>query len=787
CATGEEAYSVAMMLLEYAEHLASPPAIQIFATDIDEAAIRTAREGSYTETIEVDVSPERLRRFFTKEVGGYRVKKEVRERVLFAVHNLVKDPPFSRLDAVTCRNLLIYLNRETQEHVLELFQYVLRPNGFLFLGNLESADGATNLFATVDKKQRIYRAESITRAAARVPSLPLSLPLPRGFASTPEGVRERQKISFGELHQNLLEQYAPPSVIINAAYDIVHLSDRAGRFLQFAGGEPSHNLLKVVHPELRIELRTELFQAAQTGKSIEARRVQIKRDGQGFYVNMIARSLSDDGMGAAHNYFLVLFDEIEGLTGAESVVEHTGATEPVMRLLEEELQRTKEGYQAIIEQFETQAEELKASNEELQSMNEEMRSASEELETGKEELQSVNEEIQTVNSELKNKLDELAVANSDLQNLITSTDLATIFVDRDLNIKFYTPRAEDIFSLIPSDVGRALSDITHRLDYADLLQDVGRVLGDMHKTEREVASRDGRWYVAQMIPYRATEDRADGVILTFVDFTRRKGAENETQKAKEGLERHTVALMETNSALQAEVRERQLAEHERGQLLRRIVFAQEDERRRIAREMHDQFGQQLTALKLKLEKLQKDCGEQTKLCEQIEALQVIAEQLDADVGYLVWEMRPSALDDLGLEAALSSYVRNWPQHFGVPVQLHASGMDKERLTPELETTLYRIAQEALNNVAKHSQAAGVAVMLERRAGQVSLIIEDDGVGFDLQQTFGTDGKGLGLIGMRERAALVGGTVEIESQPDGGATVIVRIAAPPALGIGEADE
>ena len=277
------------------------------------------------------------------------------------------------------------------------------------------------------------------------------------------------------------------------------------------------------------------------------------------------------------------------------------------------------------------------------------------------------------------------------------------------------------------------------------------------------------------------------MVLTFVDFTRRKGAENETQKAKEGLERHTVALMETNAALQAEVRERQLAEHERGQLLRRIVFAQEDERRRIAREMHDQFGQRLTALKLRLGALKENCGEQTNLCEQIEALQVIAEQLDADVSYLAWEMRPMALDDLGLEAALSSYVRNWSRHFGVPVQLHASGMDKDRLTPEIEITLYRIAQEALNNVAKHSQAAGVAVVLERRAGQVSLIIEDDGVGFDLQQTFSTDGKGLGLIGMRERAALVGGTVEIESRPGGGVTVAVRIAAPPALGIGEADE
>ncbi len=787
CATGEEAYSVAMLLLEYAELLQSPPTIQIFATDIDEAAVRTAREGSYTETIEVDVSSERLRRFFTKETGGYRVKKDVRERVLFTAHNLIKDPPFSHLDAVTCRNLLIYLNREAQKHIFELFQYVLHPNGFLFLGNSESADTAANLFVTVDKKHRIYRSESIARAAARIPVHPLNLPLPRGVAPQTTGTRERQKISFAELHQKLLEQYAPPSVIINADYDIVHLSGRAGRFLRFADGEPSHNLLKVVHPELRLDLRTALFQAARTGKSYEARRVRIKSDERDFFVNMIARPVSDDATGAAHNYFLVVFDEVEGVTVAEGVAPPASEIEPVMRLLEEELQRTKEEYQATIEQFDTQTEEHKASNEELQAMNEELRSATEELETGKEELQSVNEEIQTVNHELKDKLAELTVANNDLQNLITSTDLGTIFVDRDLCIKFYTPRAQDIFNLIASDVGRSLSDITHKLDYAELLKDVGRVLDDAHKREQEVMSGDGRWYIAQLIPYRVEADRTDGVILTFIDFTGRKQAENETREAKEDLERHTAMLMETNAALQAEVSERQRVEQERGQLLRRIVFAQEDERRRIAREMHDQLGQQLTALKLKLDALHKDCGEQKKLCAQLEELQAITERLDADVGYLARELRPSALDDLGLEAALSSYIQNWSQHFDVPVELHASGMEGGRLTPEIETTLYRIAQEALNNIAKHAAADNVAIVLERRARQVSLIIEDDGVGFDLQQPFGTDDTGLGLIGMRERAALVGGTVELESQPGEGTTVVVRIAALPAPETGETDE
>src|SRR6185503_5700775 len=316
-------------------------------------------------------------------------------------------------------------------------------------------------------------------------------------------------------------------------------------------------------------------------------------------------------------------------------------------------------------------------------MNEELRSASEELETGKEELQSVNEEIQTINVELKQKIDELAVANSDLQNLITSTDLATIFVDRDFNIKFYTPRAQDIFSLIPSDVGRPISDITHKLDYVSMLQDVRQVLEDAQKAELEVMTRDGRWYIAQLIPYRLQGDETDGVILTFIDFTRRKQAENETQAAKEGLERHTVALMEINETLQTEVSERQRVQRERGQLLRRIVFAQEEERARIAREMHDQFGQQLTVLNLKLDELKKDCGDATKLCDQVETLQSLAQQLDADVDNLVWEMRPMALDDLGLEAALTSYVQNWSTHLGIPVDLHSTAIDRGRLSIDI--------------------------------------------------------------------------------------------------------
>jgi two-component system CheB/CheR fusion protein len=262
CATGEEAYSVAMLLLEHAAKLPHPPQIQIFATDIDEAGIAIAREGSYPAAIEADVSPERLRQFFTKEAGGYRIKKEVRECVLFTTHNLLKDPPFSKLDLVTCRNLLIYLNRDVQGRIFELFHFALRAGGFLFLGSSESTDGRSDLFTQTDAKHHILRANTVTRALRTVPSLPLEPRRGEPLRVKPGAAAKSNRIAFGELHQKVLEQYAPPSLIVNADYEIVHLSDHAGRYLQHTGGEPSLNLLRVILPELRVELHTALYQAA---------------------------------------------------------------------------------------------------------------------------------------------------------------------------------------------------------------------------------------------------------------------------------------------------------------------------------------------------------------------------------------------------------------------------------------------------------------------------------------------------------------------------------------------
>jgi two-component system CheB/CheR fusion protein len=539
CSTGEEAYSLAMLLCEHADTLAQPPSLQVFATDIDDSAIAVGRTGSYPESILTDVIPARLRQFFTKEGSYYRVKKPLRDHVLFAAHNVLRDPPFSRLDLVCCRNLLIYLDREVQAEVLEMFHFALRPGGYLFLGTSESADATARFFEPVDKKNRIFRAKPVSRSARYAATLPLGTRLAplSGSLSMPRAP-ERRRSSFAELHQRVLEQYAPPSVIVDYESNIIHMSDRAGRFLRYVGGEPSHNLIALVYPELRLELRTALYQAMQTGKSVEARRTRIERDGRPFYVNMTARPFRDPEGGA--EIVLVLFDEVEDTLSPE-VREAAGADTLVVQL-EAELQRTKDQLQNTIEHAETSTEELKASNEELQAINEELRSATEELETSKEELQSINEELITVNHELKTKVEETGKINDDLQNLIASTDIATIFVDSALRIKRYTPRAVDIFSIIPSDVGRSLLDITHRLNYERLADDVAETFASLRTIEREVASNDDRWYIARLLPYRTTEDRIEGAVLTFIDITGRRQAE---ERLRAGEERVSFVLEST--------------------------------------------------------------------------------------------------------------------------------------------------------------------------------------------------------------------------------------------------
>jgi two-component system CheB/CheR fusion protein len=538
CATGEEAYAIAMLLLEHASSGPESPGVQVFATDIDDHAIAVAREGLYTLNDAADVSPERLRRFFVKEGESFRVRKDLRETVLFARHNVIKDPPFSHLDLVSCRNVLIYLNRTAQQRVLEVIHFGLNAGGFLFLGTSESVEGAADLFAAVDKDAHIYQSRGV---AARL-RLPLPAPAVVGTIGRPTTMaggepQDRERPLASEIHQRLLEQYAPPSLVVNEEHEIVHLSERAGRYLSFSGGEPSHQLLSVIRPELRLELRTALYQAAQLRTSVDVNGLTVALDDRRVRVDMRVKPVlrQDD---PARGFFLVLFEETPDAAAAPSaaVPVRMQPGEPI-RQLEDEVGRLRSQLRSTVEQYETQAEELKASNEELQAINEELRSATEELETSKEELQSLNEELRTVNQELKLKIEEQTQASNDVQNLINSTDIGTVFLDRAGCIKLFTPRARDIFSLIPADRGRPLSDINTYLERVDLMADVEHVLDRLDRVEREVATKNGRWHLMRVGPYRTSDDRIEGVVLTFVDITEQRQAVDRVRQSEERLRR----------------------------------------------------------------------------------------------------------------------------------------------------------------------------------------------------------------------------------------------------------
>lgn len=533
CATGEEAYSLAILFAEKTLGMIDAPKIQIFATDIDEAVIAVAREGYYTLNNAVDVSPERLRLFFNKEGEGYCIRREIREMILFATHNFLIAPPFSHLDLVSCRNVLIYLNHTAQERVMETFHFALKPDGYLFLGLSESADNANDLYTAINREYHIYQSRQITISSYPVPgSVPnFKLMQPNiSPAIISQENRAREQVTINDLHLRLLEEYAPPSIVVNEDYDILHLTERAGKYLHITGGALSKNLLKLIRQELRLELRSALYQAIQRQTSLERRGLCLKIDGRIEYLTIHVRPVFRQA-NVANGLILIIFEP-----SAEEVVKQEvvlPSDEPLASQLEEELIRLKSQLRVSIEHHEFQQEELKASNEELQAMNEELRSAAEELETSKEELQSINEELRTVNQELKIKVEETTLASNNLHNLINSGEIATIFLDRSLRVALFTPPARTIFNLIPNDIGRRLSDITNKLSYFNLIADAEIVLDKLHTIEREVHATDERAFLMRMLPYRTEEDRINGVVISFIDMTRYNIAETALRQSEE--------------------------------------------------------------------------------------------------------------------------------------------------------------------------------------------------------------------------------------------------------------
>jgi two-component system CheB/CheR fusion protein len=514
CTTGEEAYTLAILFREEIARRELHREIVIFGSDVDQGALATAREGVYPSAIAADVSEARLARYFRAEGEVYRVTSEIRDCVVFAAHSVLRDPPFSKLHLISCRNLLIYLDRDLQHQLHNVFRYGLREDGYLFIGNSETAD--PDLFDSIDKQHRIFRAR--TRGAAipvRLPQLPAVPHIPPSVDRIRDrGLRLRR--SAADLHIEMLEELAPPSALVDEHWNIEHLSESAGRYLQPRGGIPTQTLTDLIRPELVDELRAALHHAFELNESHLSAFVPVRFNGTARMVAMLVQPRSDATREPHASRVLVTFLEA-GKAESEAPPERIEtATDSEVVSLREKLRIAEQRLDSMRQEHSMAYEDLRAANEELQSLNEEYRSTTEELETSKEELQSVNEELQTVNHELKMKLEEVSRANNDLENFMAATDIPMLFLDRNLCIKRYTAPLRQIFNVKSHDIGRPIGDLTPTVMYEDLEQDAARVLVDLTPVERQVKFRDGRPVAVRIRPYRTPQDKKHGVGITFV-------------------------------------------------------------------------------------------------------------------------------------------------------------------------------------------------------------------------------------------------------------------------------
>jgi two-component system, chemotaxis family, CheB/CheR fusion protein len=534
CATGEEAYSIAILLKELMEEHHYEFKVQIYSTDLDDEAIATARAGVYPPNIAQDVTPERLRRFFTKEDNGYRIKKEIREMVVFAIQNVIKDPPFTKLDLLSCRNLMIYLGPELQNRLIPAFHYAINPGGVLFLSPSESIGNFTELFSSINRKWKFYRARHSIASSRTVMANVLSWSA-NTDAKVPEEITVKPKeTNFAELTRRVMMQcYAPASVVTDLKGNILYVHGETGKYLRPAPGQSAFNVIEMAREGLELEIRNAIRKAASEGASTLNREIKVKTDDGVTSVSLSIRPLAS--YENSQNFLMVSFQEIASPLPLVPSQQRVVKPEELGRIeeLERDLAYLKENYQATQEEQQASNEELKSTNEEMQSTNEELQSTNEELETSKEELQSVNEELITVNSELQAKIDQLAGMQNDMKNLLDNTHIGTVFLDEEMNIRRFTREATAIYRLVSTDIGRPLSDIKSNFDGEALLIQAKSVLETLIPFEQEVQTHDGTWYLVRIQPYRTLDNVIEGIVLTFTGISKRVEAENAVRLARD--------------------------------------------------------------------------------------------------------------------------------------------------------------------------------------------------------------------------------------------------------------
>jgi len=743
CATGEEAYSISMLLVEQAESAGFPVTdIQVFATDVDIDALQVGRRGRYPKAITADVSSEKLDRFFQPDGDYLEINHGLRDNILFAEHNLLEDPPFSDLDLISCRNLLIYLMPEVQRHVYQLLHYGLRDRGYLFLGRAEAGGPAERLFKATDAAHNILRARDLPnhggpRAAAttflqrrshigasgHADDTPVNHPSQKAFGPdtlagrglSNRSVDSRSADTARSLHQQaLMEEVA--SVLVTEDQEIVHISGAADRYLQFEEGVPTSDLTVCVPETIRPQLRTAFYQALDEGAVVRRTGLSLLIEGNLRQLSLSVRPLEREGTRYVH----VRFEDLAPPPPAAEDYTANDTQSERETQLQQELDRTQEQLEATAEEHEAVAEEMETANEELLSMNEELQSKNEELETNKEELQSVNEELETTNEELKSRMEQLRRSKAALENLMAATEIATLFLDLDLNLQRFTPAAATLFNLREADIGRLLSDITRDFESADLVAEAHRAIREGDAREREVRHGPDEWYLARFRPYRSVDGATTGVVLTLVDIT------------------------------------------ERRLLQRQVVNTTEKVRRQIGQDLHDILSSDLTALAMMLDNYRDDLeGEVDADLEPLRDMSRRVQRAADRARTLSHALVPMELQEESLAAALANLCRTQDEIADPSVTFE--GDREERLPHQKETAahLYRITKEAIVNARRHAEADYVRVRLRQIDDSLELIVRDDGTGIPDDRP---DDQGLGLRTMRYRANLIGATLSITSRP-----------------------
>lgn len=893
CSTGEEAFSLAITVLEYLSHNGLDTPLQIFGTDVSDQAIETARVAVYAETLTGEISHERLRRYFVKVDRGYQVSKRVRDTCIFARQNLCNDPPFSHIDILSCRNVMIYFNQALQRQVMLTFHYALEPSGYMLLGMSEGLRDYGDVFSTVDRKHKIYMTTGV--------NLPFSYEPPRSYAIAQHGGGARNPLV--EIESNIwpelelqraadrivLARFGPPGLIIDERMNVLQSRGQTSNFLDIAPGAVSWSLLRVLREGLVNDVRGAALRAIR--ENVPATAVATLIDDQAGEQQIQIDVLPITSAAARPRCFLILFETLiksAGNRASEQPVLPQLTTDEKDRLvaqLRQDLTSTRFHLQSLVEERDARNQELVSANEEIQSANEELQSTNEELETTKEELQSANEELQTVNDELQQRNNVLTQTGNDLTNLLNSVNIPLLMLSSDLRIRQFTPPMQRLLSVRPTDVGRSINEIRLQLSLENIEPVLNDVLETLGTRELEVQDREGRWHLLRVRPYRTSDNKIEGLVVVLVDIDQLRRSQQHlvdardfassvvecvpvpivvlnqdctirtvntafrqlTQMQSKELEERSLPdlvhhlwgvdgmgekldvllkstpggmiefehestttqqktllikaqalstdgsrvlllmmeditlrrqaelqITKQKAALEGEIevaaRRLNRTQEELRNLTAHLFAGQEEERQHVARELHDDISQRLSLLEMLLREVQSDGNKGVDLRLLVSAMEQL-QSLNTDVRSISHRLHPAILSDLGLPTALKAMVKEFGERENMPVTYLSQDLP-ENWSPEAATAIYRIAQEALRNVAKHAGKTHVKVELAGIDSRLQLRVKDFGVGFDQDLEF--NGGGLGRISMQERARLAGGTLSIQSELGQGTTVTADI-------------